>query len=188
MLIKLAEFADRQGVSPQAVRKAIDTGRLQRSVQRQGRGYWIDPEMAAIEWGRNTAPQKQRSKEAILAGKAAARGEGEPLPPMGPPMGKGGATYAGAKAAAEGYKAMLLKLDYEERSGKLVEKASVEKRFYEAGRRVRDAVLRTGQQMIGEISKAAGGLTPEQRAAVLLVIERHQVQALEALANGSGVG
>jgi protein involved in polysaccharide export with SLBB domain len=37
--------------------------------------------------------------------------------------------------------------------------------------------------MVGEIAKAAGGLTPEQRQDVLLIIERHQTKALEALSN-----
>lgn len=187
MLIKLADYAARHGVSPQAVRKAINTGRLQRSVQRDGKLYWIDPEVADIEWGRNTAPQFQRSKEAINAGKKAARGEGEPLPPTGPPVGKGGATYASAKAAAEGYKAMLLKLDYEERAGSLVRKADVERKLFDVAKQVKDAVLRTGLQMIGEIAKAADGLTPEQRAEVLLIIERHQKKALEGLGN-AGLG
>jgi len=102
MLIKLAEYADRHGVSPQAVRKAINTGRLQRSVQREGKSWWIDPEVADIEWGRNTAPEQQRRKDAINAGKRAARGEGGTLPTAGVPEGKGGATCASAKAAVEG--------------------------------------------------------------------------------------
>lgn len=187
MLIKLAEYAERHGVSPQAVRKAINTGRLQRSWQREGKLYWIDPEVADLEWGRNTAPQFQRNKEAINAGKRAARGEGEPLPPVGPPVGKGGATYASAKAAAEGYKAMLLKLDYEERAKKLVDKAAAERSFAAAGMQVRDAVMRTSQQMVGEIASAVGGLTQEQRATVLQVIDRHHVKALEDLVRAAGI-
>ena len=187
MLIKLAEYAERHGVSPQAVRKAINTGRLQRSVQRDGKSWWIDPEVADIEWGRNTAPEQQRRKDAINAGKRAARGEGEPLPPAGPPVGKGGATYASAKAAAEGYKAMLLKLDYEERSGKLLDKAAAERGFAAAGMQVRDAVMRASQQMVGEIATAVGGLSQEQRAAVLQVIDRHHVRALEELVRAAGV-
>jgi hypothetical protein len=169
------------------VRKAINTGRLQRSVQRDGKLYWIDPEVADIEWGRNTAPEFQRKKEAINAGKRAASGDGEPLPPAGPPVGKGGATYASAKAAAEGYKAMLLKLDHEERAGKLLDKSTAERSFAAAGMQVRDAVMRTSQQMVGEIATAVGGLTQEQRAAVMQVIDRHHVRALEELVRAAGV-
>jgi hypothetical protein len=81
---------------------------------------------------------------------------------------------------------MLLKLDYEERTGRLVNAEDMKRVRFESGRRVRDAVLRIGPQMIGEIAKAAGGMTPDQRADVLLVIERHLVGALEALADGAG--
>lgn len=190
MLISVAEFAAQRGVSPQAVRKAIASGRLKRGVERKGpRNYVIDPEVATLEWERNTAPQKQRTAEQINAGKARARGEDVQAPePVAPPGNKGGAgTYASAKAAAEGYKAMLLKLDYEERSGKLLDKTSVERGFAAAGMQVRDAVMRTSQQMVGEIATAVGGLTAEQRAAVLQVIDRHHVRALEELVRAAGV-
>ena len=196
MLISVAEFAAQKGVSPQAVRKAIQAGRLKRSVEMQaskgknGRpGYVIDPEVAELEWTRNTEPQYQRTAEQINAGKARARGEDVPDPePVAPPASKGGAgTYSSAKAAAEGYKAMLLKLDYEERSGKLVDKAAAERSFAAAGVQVRDAVMRTAQQMVGEIATAVGGLSQEQRAAVLQVIDRHHVKALEELVRAAGV-
>lgn len=190
MLISVAEFAAQRGVSPQAVRKAIASGRLKRGVERKGpRNYVIDPEVATLEWERNTAPQKQRTAEQINAGKARARGEDVQAPePVAPPGNKGGAgTYASAKAAAEGYKAMLLKLDYEERSGKLLDKTSVERGFAAAGMQVRDAVMRTSQQMVGEIATAVGGLSADQRAAVLQVIDRHHVRALEELVRAAGV-
>jgi hypothetical protein len=189
VLISVTEFAAQRGVSPQAVRKAIAGGRLKRSVERKGKLYLIDPQMAELEWERNTEPQKQRTAEQINTGKARARGEDVPDPaPVPPPANKGGAgTYASAKAAAEGYKAMLLKLDFEERSGKLVEKAAAERAFASAGMQVRDAVMRTSQQMVGEIASAVGGLSQEQRAAVMQVIDRHHVKALEELVRAAGV-
>jgi len=186
MGITPAAYAKRRGVSDRAVRKAIDSGRLKRSITKNGNRWLIEPEIADLEWDRNTAPQKVRSAAAINSGKARARGEDVPEPePEAPPAmpGRGAATYSQAKAAAEGYRAMLLKLDYEEKSGALVRKAEVERRLAEVAKEVKDAVLRTGMQMIGEIAKAAGGLTPEQRQEVLLVIERHQNKALETLGN-----
>jgi hypothetical protein len=201
VLISVAEFAARKGVSPQAVRKAIKTGRLERSAQLEktkpkgstGRPGWvIDPEIAELEWERNTEPGLVRTAAQINAGKARARGEDveppAPVAPIGPPGSRAGAgTFASAKAASEGYKAMLLKLDYEERSGKLLEKAAAERAFAAAGMQVRDAVLRTSQQMVGEIATAVGGLSQEQRAAVMQVIDRHHVRALEELVRAAGV-
>jgi hypothetical protein len=95
-------------------------------------------------------------------------------------------TMAQGQAIKTAYQAKLLQLEFEERSGKLVSAEEARRVRFESGRRVRDAVLRIGPQMIGEIAKAAGGLTPDQRADVLLVIERHLVGALEALADGAG--
>jgi hypothetical protein len=181
VLISVAEFAAKKNVSPQAVRKAIKTGRLERSAQLEktkakgttGRPGWvIDPEIAEIEWERNTEPGRVRSAAQINAGKARARGEDvEPPGPMAPPDPPGNrgtaGTYNSAKAAAEGYKA--------------------ERAFAAAGMQVRDAVLRTSQQMVGEIATAVGGLSQEQRAAVMQVIDRHHVRALEELVRAAGV-
>ena len=185
MGITPAAYAKRRGVSDRAVRKAIDSGRLVKSVSRRGNRWQIDPEIADLEWDRNTAPQMVRGAAQINNGKARARGEDAPEAdaPMVPGAGKGQATYASAKAAAEGYRAMLLKLDYQERDGSLVRKADVERQLFEVAKEVKDAVLRLGPLMIGEIAKAAGGLTPEQRQDVLMIIEQHQAKALETLSH-----
>lgn len=181
-----AAYAAHRGVSDRAVRKAIESGRLIKSATRKGGRWLIDPEIADLEWDRNTALQKVRTARQINDGKSKARGEdpGEPEAPQLPPgTGRGVGTYTQAKAAAEGYRAMLLKLDYQERDGSLVRKADVERHLFEVAKQVKDAVLRLGPLMIGEIAKASGGLTPEQRQDVLMIIERHQTKALEALAN-----
>jgi hypothetical protein len=189
VLITPDEYGKRRGVSGRAVRKAIDSGRLVKSLTRNGNRWLIEADIADLEWDRNTAPQKVRSARQINNGKARAKGEdpGEPEAPDVPGAGRGQATYAGAKAAAEGYKAMLLKLDYEERAGKLVDKSTAERGFAAAGMQVRDAVMRTSQQMVGDIASAVGGLNQEQRAAVMQVIDRHHVKALEELVRAAGV-
>lgn len=182
MLIKLAEYAAQLNVVPQAVRKAIAEGRIKDGATRQGRSWLIDPDVASREWGKNTAPQYQQS-EAIKAGRqrqmAAAAAGGAPanIPSM-----------AQGQAIKTAYQAKLLQLEFEERSGKLVSAEEMRRQRFDSGRQVRDAVLRIGPQMIGEIAKAAGGLSPDQRAEVLLVIQRYLVGALEALADGAGQG
>jgi hypothetical protein len=80
------------------------------------------------------------------------------------------------------YQARLLELDLKERMGQLVPKAEVDRVWFEEGRRVRDAVRRTPQQMIGDIARAVGGMSQQQRAEVLLILERHLVKTLEGLA------
>lgn len=176
-LIKVAAFAKQMGISPQAVRKAISEGRLKDSVQRDGRNWLVDDQLAAAEWDRNTAPQFQR-------GRMAERQQAQAV--VAPPGGLQGKIPSQSQAAAvrTWYQAKLLELDLKQRNGELVPAADMQRVRFESGRRVRDAILRLGQQMIGDIARAAGGLTPEQRSEVLLVIERHHVKALEALVDG----
>lgn len=182
MLIKLAEYASQLGVVPQAVRKAIAEGRIKDGATREGRSWLIDPEIADREWGKNTMPQRRHSAEIKAGRQRQLNGGGE---------SDGGGGYRGpsmnqAQTIKAGYQAKLLALEYEERSGKLVSVEEMTRKRFESGRQVRDAVLRIGPQMIGEIAKAAGGLNPDERAEVLLVIRRHLVNALEALADGAG--
>jgi hypothetical protein len=79
--------------------------------------------------------------------------------------------------------AQLAELELKERESLLVAKADVERVWFEEGRRVRDAIQRLGPVMLPDLAKAAGGLNQEQRAEVLLVLERHHVGALKSLAD-----
>lgn len=177
--VKVAAFAAQLDVSPQAVRKAISEGRLSSSVRKDGRAWLVDDQLAIAEWDRNTAPQLQRGKmaERRQAAQVAASTAAQP------PQRSGIPSQAQAMAMRTAYQAKLLELDFKQRMGELVPKADVDRVWFEEGRRVRDAIRRTPQQMIGDIARAAGGLTPEQRAEVLLVVERHLVQTLEGLAS-----
>lgn len=182
MLIKLADYAAQMGVVPQAVRKAIAEGRIKKGATREGRSWLIDPEVASREWGKNTAPQYRQSEE-IKAGR-----QRQMAAAAGAAPGGNVPTMAQGQAIKVAYQAKLLQLEFEERSGKLVSVEEMKRQRFESGRQVRDAVLRIGPQMIGEIAKAAGGLSPDERAEVLLVIQRYLVGALEGLADGAVQG
>jgi len=54
-LLSLAEAARRLGVVPEAVHKAVSTGRLTDCVVRQGRRAYVTPEGLVDEWERNRA-------------------------------------------------------------------------------------------------------------------------------------
>lgn len=108
--------------------------------------------------------------------------------PPPPAAGAGMPSQAQGQAIKTAYQAKLLQLEFEQKSGQLVNVEEMNRKRFESGRQVRDAVLRIGPQMIGEVAKAAGGMTTDQRAEVLLVIQRYLVQALEALADGAGQG
>lgn len=176
MLITPDEYGKQRGVSGRAVRKAIDSGRLVQGAFREGGRWKIDPAVADQEWKRNTAPQFQREKKGGGRAPAAATAAASVASAAKLP------SQAQAAAARTMYQAKLLELDLKERQGLLLPKADVDRVWFEEGRRVRDAIRRTPQQMIGDIARAVGGMTPEQRHEVLLIIERHLVKTLEGLA------
>ncbi len=195
MLIKLSEYAALVDVVPQAVRKAIAEGRITKGATRKGKLWLIDPEIANAEWGKSTTPQKSHSA-AIKEGRqrqmaAAAPAQGQSWEER---EGERKAGVAAMPSVAQGqaiktaYQAKLLQLEFEERSGKLVSVEEMNRKRFESGRQVRDAVLRSGQQMIPDIAKICGGLTMEQRDEILMIIKRHHVDVLEALADGAGQG
>jgi hypothetical protein len=77
--------------------------------------------------------------------------------------GEGGAprlvsSYAASRAAREAYLARLAKLDFEERSGKLVDADQVRTQVYALGRRLRDAFLglpdRVAPLLVGQSDQA----------------------------------
>ena len=164
------EYAELRGCSGRAVRKAIATGRLVDGATRVGGRWKINPELADAEWLQNTAPQFQREK------KAGGRAKAPPAAPLKLP------SQAQAAAARTMYQAKLLELDLKERQSLLVPTADVDRVWFQEGQRVRDAVRRTPQQMIGDIARSVDGLNQVQRAEVLLIIERHLVKTLEGLA------
>ncbi len=185
MLISPDEYAALRGVTGRAVRKAISSGRLVNGATREGGRWKIDPAVADLEWQRNTAPQFQREKK----GKPQPTRAAAPAAPAAvtePAVGGASLSKVPSQAQAAAvrtmYQARLLELDLKERQGLLVPKADVERVWFEEGRRVRDAIRRTPQQMIGDISRVVGGMNQEQRSEVLLLLERHLVKTLEGLA------
>jgi len=84
--------------------------------------------------------------------------------------------------------AQLAELELEREQGRLVCAAAVERRLFEAAREVRDSIMRVPIRVLPELAAAAGGLTPEQRTEVALVLERHLVEALRSLAEAQLAG
>lgn len=181
MLMKSAEYAKRQGVSPQAVRKAIREGRLRASVKQDERGsYLIDADLADQEWSRNTNLSKRTTAEAINAGKAAAAGAsilGSSSEP----------NYSRARAFGEGFKAKLLELEYREKSGQLVRVDEVKHASYKAVRLFRDAVQQIPVRIVNELAAIVGDIPADRRHEMMLVMQREIDRTLEQIANFDGL-
>jgi hypothetical protein len=118
-IMTLRAYARYRDVSLFAVQKAIETGRI--SMDPDGR---IDSEIADREWEENT-----RSRTSGIA-------TGDPESNNG--SVQGGSQYAQARAQREHYAALLAKLEYEERAGRLVRKDQVEEAAFRTFRDFRD--------------------------------------------------
>jgi len=131
------------GASDMAVRKALKAGRIT-----AGADGLIDPEVADRQWAGSTDVSHRPQGLRLVPGEGASRvPSASPGPPEtgvsagledGPRLAS---SYAASRAAREAYLARLAKLDFEQRSGKLVDADEVRAQVFGLGRRLRDAFL-----------------------------------------------
>ena len=152
--ISIREFARREDVSDTLVRRAIKQGRLRALADKS-----IDPALVGSAWregnakapkqgantGANTAPSANTSKTARPATKkVAAVLSDETVEAIADRLMADGAvmvSYAEALQNKENYLALLRQLEYEEKSGALVELALAERALFEGALAQRDAWL-----------------------------------------------
>lgn len=115
-------YARHRGVSPEAVSKAVETGRI--TVNANGK---LDPKKADREWEANTDPSRNAPHSEA---EAASPAPGHGLPP-----------YAQSRAIREAYEARLSKLEFEVKSGKLVNADEVRVAAFNIGRMTRDKLM-----------------------------------------------
>ena len=139
--MSLRAYARHRGVSLRAVQKALASGRI--SAREDGR---LDADVADADWIRNTAPRpqhcqlsQQRRRHSPQIGHH--HTEVPRREPSDPPKLESGLEYSKARAVREGYQARLTKLDYEERSGKLVSADEVQVAAFNRFRQFRDGML-----------------------------------------------
>lgn len=158
-------YARHRGVSHTAVRKALASGRINAAPDGT-----IDAQEADRDWAASTDPSKPRNSVTGAPKMSRAPGEppaalvtASPAEPMPEGTGEGGATrlvssYAASRAARESYLARLAKLDFEQRSGRLVDADEVRAHIFGLGRRMRDALLgipdRLAPVLVGQADQA----------------------------------
>lgn len=146
--LSIRAYARHRGVSHTAVRKALASGRITASDDGT-----IDPARADEAWATSTNLSKPRNSvigtskapRSTPASLRTANGavDVEPLssPKSSAGPGRLASSYADSRAARESYLARLAKLEFEERSGKLVAADEVRAQVFALGRRMRDAML-----------------------------------------------
>lgn len=153
-----AEYAKHRGVSKVQVGKYIDEGKI--TARRVGRGWQIDPEVADRELDANRAPDRggRNGGPDELAG-----------------GGRAGVSFAHARAVRETYAARILQLDFEQKSGRLVDKNELKLKLAKLHMAVRDN-LRTIPDRVAPVLAAE-----TDQAKIHAILLREIGQALEGL-------
>ncbi len=167
-------FAALRGISHQAVSKAVAAGRLAKAVVVVDGTRMIDPEIAAIEWRDNTRTKNVRSKPRVPASSDAT--PSADLPNIGAVSGsKESLSLTKVQTQHIGFKALLSKLDYDERTGSLVKVDAVRNEIFRLTRTTRDALRAIPPRISGELA----GISDQREIETVLM--REMDLALESL-------
>ena len=167
MGLSIRAYAQHRGVSHTAVAKAIKAGRI--SKEPDGT---IDPAKADAQWARNTLPsQNLNTGAAKPAAKVATPPVSTPVATVSsrelpPPLETGRISapdYQTSRAIREAYAARLAKLEYEERTAKLISSDEVEMRTFNLARRLRDRMQTIPRRLAAALAAEQDPRVIEQR-------------------------
>ena len=184
MGLSIRAYAQHRGVSHTAVAKAIQAGRI--SKEPDGK---IDPAKADAQWARNTLPSQNLNTSATKpASKVATPPVSTPVSTapvanreLQPPLETRAAApdYQTSRAIREAYAARLAKLEFEERTGKLLNADEVKVKHFNLARLLRDRIQQIPRKVAPQIV-AAVVAQPDQRVVEDLLMEAIR-EALEEL-------
>ncbi|NVZ10090.1 hypothetical protein HW932_12550 [Allochromatium humboldtianum] len=152
MSMSLRAYARHRGVALSAVQKAIASGRIQ--VEADGR---IDQNKADAQWDRHTRMAQPTTPKVVTQQVVTPRvvSTERPAAPPTPPAASSddarGVDYHKARAVRETYSARLAKLEFEERTGKLISKDEVDIKYFQLARQLRDRMQQIPRKVAPEI-------------------------------------
>lgn len=169
MGLSIRAYAQHRGVSHTAVAKAIKAGRI--SKEPDGT---IDPAKADTQWARNTLPSQNLNTGAPKpATKVATQPVSTPVSTatvanreFQPPLETSRITapdYQTSRAIREAYAARLAKLEYEERTAKLISSDEVDMRTFNLARRLRDRMQTIPRRLAAALAAEQDSRVIEQR-------------------------
>lgn len=179
--LSIREFARREGCSDTLVRRAITQGRLK--AKKDGT---LDPALIGSPWRQANAtaskPDAKPARPASSRRRAGSQGSPESTPgdddsleaEAARMLNEGdGVAYAEALRRKENWLALLRQLEYEQKSGALVELAVAQAVLFEASRGQRDAWLNWPAK-IGPLLAAELGLEEADRVTEALTAHVHK--------------
>ena len=145
--LSIRKYAAHRGISHVSVLKAIKSGRIEKAADGS-----IDVATADVDWEKNTNPGQQASQHHHAAARpATAPVSSSPLASVESiPESRsaaGSLDYSKARAVRENYLARMAKLDFEERSDKLMSRDEVEVAAFKKFRDFRDSMLNIPDRM-----------------------------------------
>lgn len=173
MGLSIRAYAQHRGVSHTAVGKAIKAGRIPQEPDGT-----IDPAKADAAWNRNTLPSQNLNATAKSVETRVATTPKVSTSQVSTPLETTRAAapdYQTSRAIREAYAARLAKLEYEERTGKLISAEDVSVRTFNLARRMRDRMLTLPRRLSAAFAAEQDARTIEQR------LEDEIRQALEEL-------
>lgn len=173
MGMSIRAYAQHRGVSHEAVRKAIAAGRIHKEADGS-----IDPAKADAQWQQHTRPAPPFTPKGVATPVATSRPSTAPPTPSAGDEARG-VDYHKARAVRETYAARLAKLEFEERSDKLVSKDEVDAKVFTLARQLRDRMQQIPNKVAPEIVALVVD-KPDVRG-VADLIHRAIHQALEEL-------
>lgn len=150
MSMSLRAYARHRGVALSAVQKAIATGRIHPEPD-----GGIDPAKADAQWDRHTRTAQPTTPRATTTRPPpVTQHASQPAPPPSMPQASDdarGVDYHKARAVRETYSARLAKLEFEERTGKLISKDEVDIKYFQLARQLRDRMQQIPRKVAPEI-------------------------------------
>lgn len=133
MLIRKSDLARLRGVSPAAVTRAIESGRIAAAVVTRDGRQLLDADLAQALWDRHTLQRKPAATAA------------EDAPP----------DLNDSRARLLHHRAELARMEAEQRAGELVAAADVRAAAFATARAVRDALLALPNRMAPQLAATA---------------------------------
>jgi signal transduction protein with GAF and PtsI domain len=152
-LITVSDYARRRGCDEKAVRKAIESERIT-AIERDGKRL-IDPEVANIQWARNTRARAGSAAAAPAPGEAATSA---PPSAASPPPPQASGDYQNARARREHAEAEEAEIRVALAAGRALDRQRAERAVFDAFRQIRDAWFAANQTSAQKVL----GMTEEQ--------------------------
>lgn len=168
--ISAQAYAKHRGVSGEAVKKAIQQGRITATADKKGQ-YQIDPVKADKEWDENSRPKSAKKTK-----KAAPELEAEVTNPDElkiDPNKK--LTFSEARTLKENYSARLAKIKFEEESGRLIPAEQAKSDAFRLSRTVRNQILALPDRISAELASMTDA------HAINLKLKKEFTECLEVL-------